>query len=100
MEYDKPSIAVLCFDNMSSDSDHEFFADGRAEDIIMALSKFSRMRIIARDPTFAYKGQAIDLRKVGSELGVRYVLEGSIRSGSNRLRITARLIDATDGSHV
>lgn len=100
MEHDKPSIAVLCFDNMSSDSDHEFFADGMAEDIITALSKISRMRVIARNSTFACKGQAIDLRKVVSELGVRYVLEGSIRSGGNRLRITAQLIDATDGSHV
>jgi adenylate cyclase len=96
----KPSIAVLCFDNMSSDPDHEFFADGMAEDIITALSKISRMRVIARNSTFAYKGQAIDLRKVASELGVHYVLEGSIRSGGKRLRITAQLIDATDGSHV
>ncbi len=100
VEHDKPSIAVLCFDNMSSDSDHEFFADGMAEDIITVLSKISRMRVIARNSTFAYKGQAIDLRKVASELGVRYVLEGSIRSGGNRLRITAQLIDATNGSHV
>ncbi len=97
---DKPSVAVLCFDNMSSDPDHEYFADGMAEDIITALSKISRMRVIARNSTFAYKGQALDLRKVASELGVRYVLEGSIRSGGKRLRIAAQLIDATDGSHV
>jgi TolB-like protein len=71
-----------------------------AEDIITALSKISRMRVIARNSTFAYKGHALDVRKVASELGVRYVLEGSIRSGGKRLRITAQLIDATDGSHV
>ncbi len=96
----KPSIAVLPFDNMSSDPEHEYFADGIAEDIITALSKISRMRVIARNSTFAYKGRAHDLRQVASELGVRYVLEGSIRSGGNRLRITAQLIDANDGSHV
>ncbi len=96
----KPSIAVLSFDNMSSDPDHEFFAGGIAEDIITALSKISRMRVIARNSTFAYKGQALDLRRVATELGVRYVLEGSIRSGGSRLRITAQLIDATDGSHI
>ena len=95
-----PSIAVLPFNNMSSDPEDEFFADGIAEDIITALSKISRMRVIARNSTFAYKGQAIDLRRVARELGVRYVLEGSIRRGGNRLRITAQLIDATDGSHL
>ena len=97
---DKPSIAVLPFDNMSSDPEHEYFADGIAEDIITALSKISRMRVIARNSTFVYKGKAHDLRQVATELGVRYVLEGSIRSGGKRLRITAQLIDATDGSHV
>jgi adenylate cyclase len=97
---DKPSIAVLPFDNMSSDPEHEYFADGISEDIITALSKISRMRIIARNSTFAYKGQALDLRRVASELGVRYVLEGSVRSSGNRLRITAQLIDANDGSHI
>ncbi len=97
---DKPSIAVLPFENMSNDPDHEYFADGIAEDIITALSKVSRMRVIARNSTFAYKGQAHDLRQVARELGVRYVLEGSVRSGGNRLRITAQLIDANDGSHI
>ena len=97
---DRPSIAVLPFENMSSDPEHQYFADGIAEDIITALSKISRMRVIARNSTFAYKGQAIDLRRVASELGVRYILEGSVRSGGNRLRITAQLIDAVDGSHV
>ena len=96
----KPSVAVLPFDNMSSDPEHEYFADGIAEDIITALSKISRMRVIARNSTFVYKGKAHDLRQVASELGVRYVLEGSIRSGGKRLRITAQLIDASDGSHL
>ena len=97
---DKPSIAVLPFDNMSSEAEHQYFAEGIAEDIITALSKISRMRVIARNSTFVYKGKAVDLRQVASELGVRYVLEGSIRAGGNRLRITAQLIDASDGSHV
>ena len=97
---DEPSIAVLPFDNMSRDPEHEYFADGMAEDIITALSKISRMRVIARNSTFAYKGQAHDLRQVAADLGVRFVLEGSVRSSGNRLRITAQLIDAGDGSHV
>jgi adenylate cyclase len=98
--HDNPSIAVLPFNNMSSDPEHEYFADGMAEDVITALSKISRMRVIARNSTFAYKGQALDLRRIAGELGVRYILEGSIRSGGNRLRITAQLIDANDGSHI
>jgi len=97
---DKASIAVLPFDNMSSDPEQEFFADGISEDIITALSKISRMRVIARNSTFAYKGQALDLRRIASELGVHYVLEGSIRRGGDRLRITAQLIDANTGSHL
>jgi adenylate cyclase len=97
---DKPSIAVLPFDNMSNDPEQEFFGDGLAEDIITALSKIKRMRVIARNSTFAYKGRALDLRRIAEELGVRYMLEGSVRRGGNRLRITAQLIDATDGSHL
>ncbi len=97
---DKPSIAVLAFNNMSADADQEYFADGIAEDIITALSKISNMRVIARNSTFAYKGQSLDLRKVASELGVRYVLEGSIRIGGKRIRVSAQLIDAADGSHL
>ncbi len=85
---------------MSADAEQEFFADGIAEDIITALSKVSNMRVIARNSTFAYKGQSPDLRKVANNPGVRYVLEGSIRIGGNRIRISAQLIDATDGSHV
>lgn len=97
---ERPSIAILPFNNMSSDPEHEFFADGIVEDIITALSKISQMRVIARNSTFAYKGKSMDLRKVADELGVRYVVEGSVRSGGKRLRITAQLIDATDGSHI
>ena len=97
---DKPSIVVLPFENMSRDPEHEFFADGIAEDFITALSKISRMRVIARNSTLAYKEGARDLRRISSELSVRYVLEGSIRSGGNRLRISAQLIDAVDGNHI
>ncbi|MDP6875523.1 MAG: 3'-5' exonuclease, partial [Alphaproteobacteria bacterium] len=97
---DKPSVAVLPFDNMSGDPEQDYFADGLTEEIITALSKISRMRVIARNSAFAYKGKALDLRQVASEMGVRFVLEGSIRSGGNRLRITAQLIDASDGSHI
>lgn len=97
---ERPSIAVLPFDNMSADPEHEFFADGIVEDIITALSKISQMKVIARNSTFAYKGKAMDLRQVAEELGVRYAVEGSVRSGGNRLRITAQLIDAADGSHL
>ncbi len=97
---DQPSIAVLPFDNMSGDSEQGFFADGITEDIITALSKISKLRVIARNSTFAYKGQARDLRRIARELGVLYVLEGSIRRGGDRLRITAQLIDADNGSHL
>ena len=97
---DQPSIAVLPFDNMSDDPEQGFFADGITEDIITALSKIAKLRVIARNSTFAYKGQALDLRRIARELGVRYVLEGSIRRGGDRLRITAQLIDADTGSHL
>ena len=97
---DKPSIAVLPFDNMSGDPEQEYFADGLTEDIITALSKVSAMRVIARNSTFAYKGVSSDLRRVAETLGVRYVVEGSVRRGGERLRITAQLIDAADGSHL
>ncbi len=97
---DKPSIAVLPFDNMSGDAELEFFADGLAEDILTMLSKVSALFVIARNSTFAYKGQAPDVRRVGEELGVRYVLEGSVRKAGERLRITGQLIDSRDGGHV
>ncbi len=97
---DKPSIAVLPFTNMSGDPEQEFLADGLAEDIITALSKISEMFVIARNSTFAYKGKSPDIRQGAEELGVRSVLEGSIRRAGNRVRITAQLIDAESGSHL
>jgi adenylate cyclase len=97
---DKPSIAVLAFQNMSGDPDQEFFADGIAEDIITALSKAHWLFVIARNSSFTYKGKSVDVRQVGRELGVRYVLEGSVRKAGNRVRITAQLIDTATAHHV
>lgn len=97
---DRPSIAVLPFDNMSPDPEQEFLADGMCEDILTALSKDPQLFVIARNSTFQYKGRAVDVREVGRELGVAYVLEGSVRSSGERLRITAQLIDARTGEHV
>jgi TolB-like protein/class 3 adenylate cyclase len=97
---DKPSIAVLPFQNMSGDPEQEYFADGVVEDIITALSRFNSLFVIARNSSFAYKGKSPDIRQVGRDLGVRYVLEGSVRRAGNRLRITAQLIDAQTGAHV
>jgi len=97
---DKPSIAVLPFQNMSGDPEQEYFADGMAEDIITALSRFKSLFVIARNSSFAYKGKSPDIRQVGRELGVRYVLEGSVRKGGTRLRITGQLIDSQSGAHL
>ncbi|RWB73914.1 MAG: adenylate/guanylate cyclase domain-containing protein [Mesorhizobium sp.] len=97
---DKPSIAVLPFQNMSGDPEQEYFGDGIAEDIITALSKLRGFFVIARNSTFAYKGRAPDIRQVARELGVRYVLEGSVRKGGERLRVTGQLIDSASGSHI
>ena len=97
---DKPSIAVLPFVNMSGDPDQEYFSDGITEDIITELSRFHSLSVVARNSSFRYKGQSPNVRDVGRELGVRYVLEGSVRKASERVRITAQLIDATSGSHV
>jgi TolB-like protein/class 3 adenylate cyclase/Tfp pilus assembly protein PilF len=97
---DKPSIAVLPFQNMSGDPEQDYFADGMVEDIITALSRFKSLFVIARNSSFAYKGKSPDVRKVGSELGVRYLLEGSVRKSSNRLRITGQLVDTTSGKHL
>ena len=97
---DKPSIAVLPFQNMSGDPEQEYFADGMVEEIITALSRFNSLFVIARNSSFAYKGRSPDIRQVGRDLGVRYVLEGSVRRGGNRLRITAQLIDAQSGAHI
>ncbi len=95
-----PSIAVLAFDNMSGDPEQEYFADGVAEEIITALSKFRWFFVIDRNSSFAYKGKAVPVRRVAEELGVRYVLEGSVRKSGSRVRISAELIDATTGSHL
>jgi len=97
---DKPSIAVLPFQNMSGDSEQDYFADGMVEDIITALSRFRALFVIARNSSFTYKGKAVDIKQVGRELGVRYVLEGSVRKAANRVRITGQLIDATTGAHL
>ena len=94
-----PSIAVLPFDNMSGDPEQEYFSDGITEDIITDLSKVAGLLVIARNSSFAYKGKTPDIRTVGRELGVKSVLEGSIRRAGNRVRITAQLIDAANGGH-
>ena len=97
---DKPSIAVLPFANMSNDADQEYFSDGITEDIITDISKISGLFVLARNSTFTYKGKAVKVRQVAEELGVRYVLEGSVRRADNKVRITAQLIDALSGNHV
>jgi TolB-like protein len=97
---DKPSIAVLPFANMSGDPEQEYFTDGTVEEIITALSRIRWLFVIARNSTFTYKGQAVDVKQVGRELGVRYVLEGSVRKASGRVRITAQLIEAESGAHL
>src|SRR5262249_28262901 len=91
---DKPSIAVLPFANLSGDPEQEYFADGMVEEIITALSRIRWLFVIARNSSFTYKGQAVDVKQVGRELGVRYVLEGSVRKAGGRVRITGQLIDA------
>jgi adenylate cyclase len=97
---DKPSIAVLPFANMSGDPEQEYFADGMVEEIITALSRIRWLFVIARNSTFTYKDQAVDVKQVGRELGVRYVLEDSVRKAGRQVRITAQLIDATKGAHL
>ena len=97
---DRPSIAVLPFANMSGDPEQEYFADGISEDIITGLSKLRWFFVIARNSSFAYKGKAVDVKRAARELGVRYVLEGSVRKGGNRVRITAQLIDAATSNHI
>ena len=97
---DKPSIAVLAFQNMSGDLEQEYFADGIAEDIITALSKSRWLFVIGRNSSFTYKGRAVDIKQIGRELGVRYVLEGSVRKSGNRVRITGQLVEAATGVHL
>ena len=96
----KPSIAVLPFENLSGDAEQDYFADGVVEDIITALSRMRWLFVIARNSTFTYRGRAVDVRQVGRELGVRYVLEGSVRKWANRVRVSAQLIDASTGAHL
>ena len=97
---DKPSIAVLPFQNISGDREQDYFCDGLVEDIITTLSKLSGLRVIARNSSTVYKGRSVDVREAAKQLGARYILEGSVRKSGNRLRITTQLIDATDGSHL
>jgi len=97
---DKPSIAVLPFQNMSGDPEQEYFADGVVEDMITALSRFRGLFVMARNSSFTYKGKAVDIKQVGRQLGVRYVLEGSVRKAGGRVRITGQLIDAATGDHL
>jgi len=97
---DTPSIAVMAFTNMSGDPEQEFFADGIAEDIITALSRYPSLFVIARNSSFTYKGSAVDVKQIGRELGVRYVLEGSLRKAGNRIRVTTQLVEAETAKHV
>ena len=97
---DKPSIAVLPFENMSGDPEQEYFADGMVEEIITALSRFKSLFVVARNSSFTFKGRAVDIKEVGRRLGVRYVLEGSVRKASGKVRITGQLIDAVTGAHL
>ena len=97
---DKPSVAVLPFHNFSSDPDQAYFADGIAEDLLTALSRYRWLMVIARNSSFSYKSRSPDVRQVGRELGVRHVVEGSVRKSGNRIRISAQLIDAASGNHV
>jgi TolB-like protein len=97
---DKPSIAVLPFTNLSSDPEQDYFADGMVEDIITALSRFKALFVIARNSSFVYKGRAVDVKQIGRELGVRYVLEGSVRRSANRVRISGQLVDTATGAHL
>jgi TolB-like protein/DNA-binding SARP family transcriptional activator len=97
---DRPSIAVLPFSNLSGDSAQDYFSDGITEDVITGLSRFSELFVIARNSSFVYKGKAVDVRQIGRELGVRYLLEGSVRKLENRVRITGQLVDTTTGTHI
>ena len=97
---DKPSIAVLAFTNMSGDPEQEYFSDGIADDIITELSRSRSLFVIARNSSFTYKGRAVDVKQVARELGVRYVLEGSVRRSGGRVRVIAQLIDAETGNHI
>ena len=96
---DKPSIAVLPFTNMSGDPEQEYFADGMTEDIITELSRFRELFVIARNSSFSYKGRSVKVQSIGADLGVAYVVEGSVRKAGNRVRVTAQLIETGTGNH-
>ena len=96
---DKPSIAVLPFTNMSGNPEQEYFSDGITDDIIIELSRFRDLFVIARNSSFSYKGKAVKVQEVVADLGVRYVVEGSVRTAGNRIRITTQLVDADTGHH-
>jgi TolB-like protein len=96
----KPSIAVLPFENLSGDRDQDYFADGIVEEIITALSRMRWMFVIARNSSFTYKGRAVDVKQIGREAGVRYILEGSVRKSGNKVRITGQLVDTSTGAHL
>lgn len=100
LQPEKPSIAVLAFENMSGDPEQEYFSDGISDDIITALSRSPWLFIIARNTTFTYKGTSVDVRRVAEDLGVRFVLEGSVRRSGDRVRVAAQLIDGTTGGHL
>jgi TolB-like protein len=99
-EHGAPAVAVLPFENLSPDADQSFLADGVVEEIIMALSRFRTFAVVARNSTFVYKGRAVDIREVARELGVRYVLEGSVRRSGDRVRVAAQLIEGASGAHL
>jgi TolB-like protein len=97
---DRPSVAVLPFSSLSRDPEQDYFADGMVDDIITGLARINWLFVIARNSTFTYKGRAVDVKQVGRELGVRYVLEGSVRKAGDRVRVTGQMIDASTGAHV
>jgi TolB-like protein len=97
---DKPSIAVLPFENLSGDREQEYFADGMVAEIITALSRMRWLFVIARNSSFTYKGRAVDIKQIGRELGVRYILEGTVRKAGNKMRIAGQLIDTSTGAHL
>jgi TolB-like protein len=97
---DKPSLAVLPFQNMTGDAEQEYFVDGMVEEITTAIARLPWLFVIARNSAFTYKGKPVDVKQVAQELGVRYVLEGSVRKAGNRVRITGQLIDAATGAHI
>src|SRR5688572_11266195 len=97
---DKPTITVLPFVNMSGDPEQEYFADGLTEDIITELSRFRNLLVVARNSSFTFKGQTVDVKEIGHKLGARYVVEGSVRRGGDRIRITAQLLESATGNHL